>query len=303
MPDKFIIKYKYMKLTIEQIESYRRNGYLLLGNIFNKDEINLVRQEMLKVITEDCPRRILEKNGAIRSFFAPDLTNNLFYRIVRSKRLVVPSAQLVGTDVYAHQTKINTKHALVGDWWDWHQDYTFWKLDDGMPEPNVLTAMIYLNDTNEFNGPMLLIPGSHKDGVLNAEENARVMPAGDDQWFNKYQASTPYMSALTADLKYTLKQHTIAKWAEQNGIESAKGPAGSVLFFHGNIFHASSNNLSPWDRYTFLITYNSINNILSEIEKQRPEFIANRDFTPIIPLEDDVLSEPTLQFNAAYSIL
>ncbi len=56
---------------------------------------------------------------------------------------------------------------MVGDWWEGHQDYTYWKKDDGMPEPNVLTAMIFLNDVTEFNGQMLLIPKSHMAGVID----------------------------------------------------------------------------------------------------------------------------------------
>lgn len=246
-------------------------------------------REMNEVIKEDCPRRILEKTGAVRSFFAPEQTNDLYYSVVHSSRLVEPSKQLIGTEVYAHQTKINSKYAMVGDWWEWHRDYTFWKRDDGMPEPNVLTAMIFLNDVNDYNGPLLLIPATHNVESLIAEDNGQAIPSGDDKWFKEYQSSTTYMSALTSNLKYTVKQNDIAKWATKYGIQSAKGPAGSVLFFHGNVFHASSNNLSPWDRHTFLVTYNSIKNTLPLMENPRPDFIANRNFMPITPLEDTSL--------------
>jgi ectoine hydroxylase len=284
-----------MKFTETQVEDYRQNGFLLIENLFSKTEIDLIKQEMYKVIGEDCSRRILEKSGAVRSFFAPDLSSDLFSRIVRIRKLVEPSSQLIGDEVYAHQTKINSKFAMIGDWWDWHQDYTYWKLDDGMPAPEVLTAMIFLTDVTDFNGPMLLIPGSHKAGTVNEGENIPVRVDNESKWFREYQASATYMSALTADLKYTLKRHTIADWVEKNGIRSAKGAAGTVLFFHGNIFHASSNNLSPWDRHTFLVTYNSIRNCLPEMENPRPGFIANRVFVPILPLEDTALLEPDWQ--------
>ncbi|HYC27586.1 MAG TPA: phytanoyl-CoA dioxygenase family protein, partial [Chitinophagaceae bacterium] len=79
------------------------------------------------------------------------------------------------------------------------------------------------------------------------------------------------------------------------GMHAGKAPAGSVLFFHGNIFHASSNNLSPWDRHTFLVTYNSVKNALPEIENPRPEFISRREFTPIVPIENDELLETSTQ--------
>jgi ectoine hydroxylase len=276
-----------MNLTPAQIAHYHQDGYLLLESCFSLPEVTHMLHEMEQVIAEDCPRRILEKNGAIRSFFAPDFTSNLFRQVTRLARLVTPARQLLGEEVYIHQTKLNSKHAMVGDWWEWHQDYTFWQQDDGMPRPQVLTAMIFLNDITEFNGPMLLIPGSQAAGVVDATEN--ISASVDADWFTEYQQSTSYMSALTADLKYTLKQQTIAYWASRNGMQAAKGPAGSVLFFHGNVFHASANNLSPWDRHTFLITYNSVDNALQTLENPRPEFIANRDFTPIVPLFNEML--------------
>jgi len=270
-----------MQLTSNQIKDYNQNGFLLIENVFNQQSIDIILEEMNKVIAEDCPRRILEKNGEVRSFFAPETTSPLFAEIIRLEKLITPSCQLIGNEVYVHQTKLNTKHALVGDWWEWHQDYTFWKNDDGMPEPKVVTAMIFLNEISEFNGPLFLIPGTHKMGVLDDAENEK----GDediDTWFGQYKRSNSYITALTADLKYTLKQRTIAKWAEKKGLFSAKGPAGSVLFFHGNTFHASCSNLSPWNRHTFLISYNAVDNTLPEIGNPRPDFIANRDFSPLV---------------------
>ncbi len=277
-----------MILTSAQIENFNENGFLLIQNVFTQEEMTLMLEEMEQVIIEDCPRRILEKSGYVRSFFAPEASNEFFARVIRQKRVLRPAMQLLESDVYAHQTKLNTKHALVGDWWDWHQDYTFWKKDDAMLEPTVLTAMIFLNEVTEFNGPLFLIPGSHKAGMLESGER-NIHGEQSEEWFSAYQNSTKYMSALTADLKYTLEQKTIASWIERQGIYSAKGAAGSVLFFHGNVFHASPNNLSPWHRHTFLITYNSTANPLQDIPEPRPGFIASRNFTPIRALDDDSL--------------
>jgi ectoine hydroxylase len=275
-----IVKLMYMNLSEEQIKSYHENGFLIVENVFTKHEVDAMLLEMTTVIDEDCPRRILEKSGAVRSFFAPELGSSLFREMIRSPKILAPSLQLIGTNVYVHQTKLNSKHALIGDWWEWHQDFTFWNLDDGMPKPEVLTAMIFLNDANEFNGPMLLIPGSHKQGTMKTIDRAGEQNDANN-WFKKYQQSTFYMSALTTDLKYTLQKENIRHWAEARGIVAAKGHAGSVLFFHGNVFHASSNNLSPWDRHAFLITYNSVNNTLHKVPNPRPPFLANRDFSPI----------------------
>jgi ectoine hydroxylase len=275
-----------MKLTKEQLLLYKENGYLLIENVFNKTETEVLLNEMNEIIKEDCPRRILEKNGSVRSFFAPHFSNESFDKINRLDRLVVPSSQLLSDEVYVHQSKINVKAAMLGDWWEWHQDYPYWKNDDGMPRPDVLTAMVFLNEINEFNGPMLLIPGSHKEGEFDDKENIIDADPNDSEWYAKYLKSASFMTSLTANLKYKLEKNTIAKWVEKKGIVSAKGPAGSVLFFHGNVFHASSNNLSPWDRFTYLVTYNSVDNKLPNIPEPRPEFIAIRNFEPIKPISE-----------------
>ncbi len=276
-----------MCLSADQIIFYEQNGFLLLQSVFTLRESKALVDEMKQVIKKDTPERILEKSGAVRSFFAPESFSPVFKKVVNSIRLIKPTEQLLGNKVYIHQTKINSKHALIGDWWEWHQDYIYWKKDDGMPDCNVLTAMIFLNEVNEYNGPMLLIPGSHKLGVI--DENKINTQSEQPDWFEDYQKSTQYMSSLTSNLKYTLSQSIVRSLAEKNGIYSAKGPAGSVLFFHGNIFHSSSNNMSPWDRHTFLVTYNSINNTLTYKESLRPNFLANRDFSPIEATEMNIL--------------
>jgi ectoine hydroxylase len=271
-----------MQLSNEQIQEYHNNGFLMLHGIFSHAEVTLLLKEMEYIIQEDCPQRILEKSGRVRSFFAPESGSDLYREVIKDQRILTPAKQLLNNNVYVHQAKLNTKHAMVGDWWAWHQDFTFWHKDDGMPRPEVLTAMLYLNDANEFNGPMLLIPGSHREGIAPADAiESTEKQKGEQAWFKNYQQSTTYMSALTADLKYTLEQENIKRWAEEKGIVAAKAVAGSVLFFHGNVFHASGNNLSPWDRNAFLITYNSVDNTLQDISNPRPAFLANRNYRPL----------------------
>ena len=275
-----------MELTQEQIVFYRENGFLFLENVFNAEEVQVLLNEMDEVIKEDGPRRILEKNGSVRSFFAPHFTSEVFEKTNCLDRLVVPSTQLIGDDVYVHQSKINVKAAMLGDWWEWHQDYPYWKNDDGMPRPDVLTAMIFMNETNEFNGPLLIIPGSHRNGEFDDQPNEIEADPNDSEWYAEYLKSASFMTSLTANLKYKLERKTIADWVEKKGIYAAKGAAGSVLFFHGNVFHASSNNLSPWDRFTYLVTYNSVRNKLANIPEPRPEFIAIRKYDAITPISE-----------------
>lgn len=277
-----------MRLSAAQVESYEKAGFLLLENCFSQQEIELVLEGVSREFETDSPRRIMERSGAVRSVFASHVHSELFDCLSRLRRLVEPAMQLLRSEVYTHQFKINAKAALEGDQWEWHQDFLYWHKEDGMPEPRVLTATVFLQDVNEFNGPMLLIPGSHKQGMIDLKVQAAHADAGNGSDGLALQAPA-WMSTLTADLKYKVDREVLLRLLKNNNIYAAKGRAGFVLFFHGNLFHASANNLSGCDRMSIFVSYNSAENKLRAIESPRPTFIASRDFNPIVPVNDDAL--------------
>ena len=270
-----------MQLTDEQVEKFERDGYLLIESLFSPEEIEVILGEVPRELAEDSPRRIRETSGAVRSVFALHSTNEKFRCLTRLPRLVEPAKQLLKSDVYVHQFKLNAKVALEGEQWEWHQDFLYWYKEDGMPSPRVLTAAVFLQDVNDFNGPMLVIPGSHKEGMIDVEAHEMEALGGN--------GAGPWIHTLTANLKYKINRHILASLLRKNSIYAAKGTAGFVLFFHGNLFHASSNNLSPYDRMSIFVTYNSSENCLQHREQPRPTFIADRDFTPIMTVSDDAL--------------
>lgn len=269
-----------MYLTDHQIDSYNEKGFLLLEEFFSMNEINNILTELPHVMSQESPRRIMEKTGSVRSVFKPELSSKIIFEVSQTNKLVWSAMDLLGSAVYIHQSKLNSKQALLGDWWEWHQDFLYWHKEDGMPSPRVTTAVIYLQDVNEFNGPMLVIPGSHKDEVVMLNEHAN----GRLKNKTKENGETSYMSTLTADLKYKVDKGTLSEMVQKNGMCSLHGKAGSILFFHGNLFHASANNLSPFDRTLLMFTYNSVENKLLNVPNPRPDFIASRDFSPIIPI-------------------
>jgi ectoine hydroxylase len=279
-----------MRLTKEQLNSYEQNGYLLVPDCFSKDELEPIAYELPRVFEENTPRKVLERSGAVRSVFAPHVSNETFDRLSRLPRMLEPARQLLDDDVYIHQFKINAKVALEGDQWEWHQDFVYWHREDSMPAPRALTAVLFMQDVNEFNGPMLVIPGSHKEGMLDIVQLDKFF--ADALTPDELERSEPTWAAtLTADLKYKIRKDILARMALKNEIHAVKGSAGSVLFFHSLLLHASSNNLSPWDRVCVFVTYNSVSNTLGERPNPRPEYIAHRDFSPLIPLAQDEFLE------------
>ena len=73
----------------------------------------------------------------------------------------------------------------------------------------------------------------------------------------------------------------------EGGMFAPKGKAGSVLLFHSTLVHGSAPNMSPFDR---TIVYLSLCHVDNHIRRfKRPEYIAHRDFAPLVPLPDDCL--------------
>lgn len=273
-----------MYITDQQVQQYQEQGFVLLPAYFSQDEIALMRAALPALFADDSPRRVLEKDGqTVRSVYGSHQTSALFERLTHMPRLVEPARRLLSSEVYVHQFKINVKAALVGDVWEWHQDYIFWRKEDGMPEPRAINMLICLDELNEFNGPLLFVPGSHTQGMI--ETTAR----GEQP--QQYLEQPDWISNLTADLKYSLDRETLARLVRRHGIVAPKGPSGSVLLFHSNVFHASAPNLSPFDRGVVIVTYNSVENIPIPVEQPRPDFLVGRDYRPIQPLAQDALAE------------
>ena len=66
-------------------------------------------------------------------------------------------------DLYIYHSKINTKVAVEGAVWLWHQDYGYWYWD-GIPTDNMATFMVSLDHATELGGCLYLVPGTHKLG-------------------------------------------------------------------------------------------------------------------------------------------
>ncbi|HVR95698.1 MAG TPA: phytanoyl-CoA dioxygenase family protein [Thermoanaerobaculia bacterium] len=273
-----------MYLTDEQFQTFQEKGFVVLSQLFSSSEIEAMQDEIPGLFSRDTPRRVLEKGSdVVRSVYGSHTESDIFARLARHPALVEPARRILGSDVYVYQFKINAKRAFDGDVWEWHQDFVFWQQEDGMPEPRVVNAVVFLDEVNEFNGPLLFIPGSHQEGVVSV--NAKELDPA-------YGNGPAWISNLTAKLKYFVPREDVARFVVRSGgIEAPKGPSGSVLFFDSNIVHGSAQNVSPFDRRVVVVTYNSVENLPRPIENPRPDFLASRDFTPVVPLPGSSLLE------------
>src|SRR6187431_3585952 len=160
-----------MQLSIDQLKAFDEQGYVFLPNCFSEEEIRLLGIEGEQILKADRQEVWREKTGAPRTAFAAHTFSEVFRLLVSHPRLVGPLKQYFGEDVYVHQFKLNAKAAFEGDVWQWHQDYGTWARDDGMPQARAMNISIFLDDVNEFNGPLMFIPGSHRKGVVDAKHD------------------------------------------------------------------------------------------------------------------------------------
>ncbi len=255
-----------MRLKPNQLSQFERDGYLFFPSLFSEQEMGALLEELPRIYAQRRPENVREKSGdVVRTSFAVQMYNKPFAKLARHPRMVNPVTEYFQEPVYMHQFKINGKAAFDGEVWQWHQDFGTWHNDDRMPAPRAMNVAIFLDEVNEFNGPLMFIPGSHELGVIDARHD---------------RSTTSYPL-------WTLDHDTIRKLAGHGGIVAPKGPAGSMIMFHSCLVHASAPNMSPWSRNTVYLSLCALSNHIRAFK--RPGFIAHRDFTRIDCLPDDCL--------------
>ena len=130
-------------------------------------------------------RRCGGRTGAPRTAFAAHTYNEAFRLLGTHPRLIEPVEQVFGEKLYMHQYKINAKAAFEGDVWQWHQDYGTWARDDGMPEPRAMNIAVFMDEVMPINGPLMLIPRSHKHGVWRLATTRRRPPTRCGRWISR----------------------------------------------------------------------------------------------------------------------
>ncbi|WFM70358.1 ectoine hydroxylase [Halomonas sp. CKK8] len=261
------------------LSRYERDGFLWFDGFFSRDRIEPFFEELKEMANDESLMRSEQviqdpASGAIRSVFGMHQLSEHFDRLTRDPRILGMVRQLLGSEVYIHQSRINDKYGFQGSGFDWHSDFETWHAEDGMPRMRAVSASLMLTDNSEFNGPLMLIPGSHRQFVPCMGETPEA------NW----------RESLKAQKVGVPDQGALASLAERGGIQAPKGPAGSLLLFECNTLHASNENMSPWPRSNLFFVYNSVDNALEEpyaAPSRRPEFLATRGDIEPLTMHDD----------------
>ena len=225
-----------MALTKDEINFYNDQGYLLVEDVISENQ----HKEMLalvdgffeksKMIRENDNIFDLEDghssdNPRLKRIKQPHQHSQFFWDIIKESKIEEILRDLLGDNVSLKTSKLNTKAPGGGAAVEWHQDWAFYPHTND----NVLALGLMLNDVDIDNGPLMVIPESHKGPVLSHFNNGVFCGAidPDDSDFDMSKAVT-----LT-------------------------GKARSMTIHHARTLHGSSPNNSNRDRLVLFYECNS----------------------------------------------
>ncbi len=260
-------------LDAAALERYERDGFLSFEDLLGDDEVYRLVARVEALATDpalrDDPRVIREPDGDdVRSVFEVHRLDPVLAELTADPRLADVARQIVGGEVYLHQTRVNRKPPLRGREFSWHSDFETWHHEDGIPEMRTVSAVVSLSENRIDNGSLMIIPGSHRSfvGCAGATPDAH-----HEASLRRQEIGTPSDDALT-------------QLVHDHGIETVTGRAGSVTFFDSNCMHGSNGNITPFARCNLFFVYNAVDNA-PELPfggtAPRPEHIAHRHPVPV----------------------
>jgi len=256
-------------LSAEQLADFEKNGFLILDAVFTESEVAALRSASSELLTDVTTKNLKEvicepNSGAVRSVFRAHKLSQPIEEVTNDHRLTRIAQGLLGDAVYIHQTRVNFKPGFKGTEFYWHSDFETWHVEDGMPRMRALSMSITLTENHADNGPLLLIPGSHKTFVTCTGETP---DNHHEKSLRKQQFGVPSDEAVS---------HLI----ETNGIARAECKAGSVIVFDCNTVHGSNSNITPDPRANIFVVYNAMANAVIDpfcTQPPRPEHVCTRE--------------------------
>jgi ectoine hydroxylase len=260
-------------IDAETLASFEEKGYLTVETLLDAEETERYRAELRRLM-EDEKIRADERtvtgrgSGEVRSIFEVHKISDVFAELTTDPRVVGRARQILGSDVYVHQSRVHHKPGFTGEDFYWHSDFETWHAEDGMPRMRSVSISIALTENFVHNGALMIMPGSHRTFVSCVGETP------DDH----------YKESLRGQEIGTPDPDSLSILANKHGIDLFTGPPGSATVFDCNCMHGSNGNITPFPRSNVFIVFNSVENTCEEpftAPARRPEFIAARDFTPV----------------------
>lgn len=254
-------------LSPEQASAYQRDGYVIVRQLFDAEEIGLLRAaiETDPQLRESLYNRTDAEGKHTRMATWNHPGDSVYGLAARSRRVVDTMEQLIGGEVYHYHSKLTAKEPYDGGAWEWHQDYGYW-YHNGCMFPDMASVMTALDTANRENGCLQVLRGSHLAGRVNHG----VLPG----------------EQVGAD---PVRVEQMLKRLELVYVELEPGDA---VFFHSNTMHRSDQNRSPNRRWTLINCYNAASND-PYLDHHHPRY------TPLDKVDDGAIKAAGLKLSAA----
>lgn len=260
-------------ISREAAEQFETEGYLVLEGLLGQDEVAALQAETGRLLGDpaglDADTVITEPGGGeVRSVFRIHDQSEVMARLAADARLAGLARFLLDDEVYLHQSRLNYKPGFHGKEFYWHSDFETWHCEDGMPRMRALSMSVLLAPNTANNGPLMLIPGSHRKYLTCV-------------------GATPdnhYLSSLKRQEYGVPDEDSLAALAHEHGIVAPVGDAGTVIVFDCNMMHGSNGNITPFPRANAFFVYNAVSNRLVApfgATRPRPVFVATRTPRPL----------------------
>jgi ectoine hydroxylase len=255
------------------VDTYETRGFHTTEALLAANDVGNLLEETSRLGRElGNDERVVREHasGDVRSIFDVHRLSDLVDSIIRRPGIAGIARQLLGSDVYIHQSRLNVKPGFRGGPFYWHSDFETWHAEDGMPTPRALSISIALTENYGYNGGLMIMPGSHKTFVSCAGETP------DDYYRESLVTHVPQTGSPDED--------TLTRMCAEFGITTFRGSAGSATAFDSNCMHGSNGNITPLPRSNLFVVFNSIENTPVEpfaAGKPRPSYLGSRDFTPL----------------------
>ena len=221
-------------LTPEQIAEYNRVGALVVPDVLSAAELAELRAVTNRFVREaaahtthtpvyDLEDSHTPEQPRVRRIKAPHLHDPAYAAVVNHSGIVGCLQSLWGPDVRFDTAKLNMKSAGFGAAVEWHQDWAFY------PHTNddLCAVGVMMDDMELSNGPLLIVPGSHRGPVFDHHFEGKFCGAMDPTKRElDYGAAVPLL-----------------------------GRAGSITIHHVRAAHASAPNTSSRERRLFLLQF------------------------------------------------
>jgi ectoine hydroxylase-related dioxygenase (phytanoyl-CoA dioxygenase family) len=221
-------------ISEQDVAFYEENGYLVVSNVLSADEVAELRQVTENFVEN--ARHVAEHNEVydledshsaaeprVRRIKTPHAHHETYAKMVAHPNILEVLKKLWGPSIRFDVSKLNLKSAGYGAPVEWHQDWAFY------PHTNddLAAVGVMIDDVDETNGPLMVIPGSHKGPVLDHHADGYFCGAIDPS-----RGEVDFGEAVTLT-----------------------GSAGSITIHHARTIHGSATNASGKPRRLLLHQY------------------------------------------------